>query len=498
MTAGGAAGRTARRAVSRRCGGPAAPTPRSRPMLPRTTALLAAAALAAPAAAAAQTTVTGIVVDSTRAAAPLAGATVQLVSRADPTVVRTIATDSIGTYLLADVAPGEYLVGFLHPRLDALALQPPLRLVRAADTVPVIRVDLAVPGGRAIADAICGARPDSTGLLIGHVLDAAAGGPVEGARVTLTWPELVIGGGQVRTERRTLAPPVTADGRYVACGVPTDVPVLARATAGAMASGDVELQVAPFAVEQRDLLVAPVIAVRDSTLPPGVEPPRRGTARLTGRVRRADGAPMARSVVALYGTGATDTTDASGAFALDSLPAGTFMVEARRIGFTPRRIAVDLVGERTTSADVTLDERLPVLETQTVYGKAQRRGSLDEFMQRAQSGFGHFVTPADIERRNAFATTDFMRMMPGVRIVPTGGTGNMITVRGQASLQGHCVPDVFMDGVLMQDGALELDRLVNVQDIGAMEVYTGLGSVPQQYLRGNCGAVVVWTKGRLR
>ena len=104
-------------------------------MSPRLSAILAVAALAAPAALAAQTAVTGTVVDSTRAQAPLAGATVQLVSRLSPDLVRTVATDSLGGYMLLDVPAGEYLLGFLHPRLDELALQPPLRLVRTADSV---------------------------------------------------------------------------------------------------------------------------------------------------------------------------------------------------------------------------------------------------------------------------------------------------------------------------------------------------------------------------
>lgn len=467
-------------------------------MSPRLSAVLAAAALAAPAALHAQTAVTGVVVDSTRAAAPLAGATVQLVSRTTPDLARTTTTDSLGGFMLTDVAAGEYLIGFLHPRLDELALQPPLRVVHAADTVPVVRVDLAVPGGRTVLAAICGAQPDSTGLIMGHVLDAARGAPAEGAAVSIGWSEIVIGGGQLRTERRTLTPPVTSDGRYVACGVPAGEPVLVRATAGDLASGDVELLVRPFDVLQRNLLVAQVVAVRDTTLPPGVEPPRRGTARLAGRVLQANGRPMERSVVVVHGSGASDTTDATGAFALDALPAGTFTLEARAIGYTPRRVAVDLVGDQVASAQVTLDERIPTLEAVTVYGEAGRRGSLAEFMDRAKGGFGHFVTPADIERRRAFATTDFLRTMPGVRVVPTGGSGNMILVRGQASLQGQCMPDVFLDGVLLHDGATDLDRLVNVQDLAGMEVYTGLGSVPLQYQRGACGAVVIWTKGRLR
>ena len=133
----------------------------------------------------------------------------------------------------------------------------------------------------------------------------------------------------------------------------------------------------------------------------------------------------------------------------------------------------------------------------TVYGEAGRGRSLSEFLKRAQGGFGRFVTPADIERRNAFATTDFLRQMPGVRHTPTGGSGYEITVRG-ATMQGQCMPDVFVDGIVMHDGATALDRIVNVQDLAGMEVYTGIGGTPAQYQRGACGAIVVWTKGRLR
>jgi hypothetical protein len=457
-----------------------------------------AALLAAASAAGAQTTVAGTVVDSTRAAAPLAGATVQLVSRSAADVVRTATTDSLGGWSIDAVAPGEWLVGFLHPRLDELALQPPLRLLRTADSVPVARVDLAVPGGRTVAAAICGAAPDSTGLLMGRVRDAASGGvPTAAPTVTVSWPEIVFADGGLRRERRTRVAPVTGDGRYVACGLPTDVAVVVRATAGVAASGDVELQVRADDVAQRDLLVAPIVTVVDTTLPPGVEPARRGAARLAGRVRRENGAPMQRSVVLVHGSGASDTTDADGAFALDSLPAGTFTLEARAIGYQPGRVVVDLRDGARATAEVTLGERVPTLDAVTVYGNAPQRGLITEFMHRAQAGSGYFVTPADIERVRPFAATDLLRRVPGVRLTPTGGTGVAISIRGPAAGIGGCLPAVFVDGMQMFDGALALDRIVSSQEVAAIEVYPGL-FVPAQFQRSSCGAVVVWTKMRWR
>jgi len=458
---------------------------------------LAAALLLAPALGA-QTAVTGTVVDSTRALAPLAGATVQLVSRTAPDLVRTTTTDSLGGYMLADVAAGEWLLGFLHPRLDELALQPPMHLVRAGGATTPLRVDLAVPSGRTIAAAVCGAASDSSGLLIGRVLAADGGTTREPPHVTVAWPEIVIGAGEIRRDRRMLTPPVTPDGRYVACDVPTDTPVLVRATAGILASGEVELQVPPFGVLQRDLLVAPVVTVQDTTLPAGIEPPRRGTARLTGRVARSTGDPMAGAIVVVQGSGIGGTTDARGTFTLDSLPSGTFMLEARAIGHAPTREPVDLRSDRTSTAHVVLDQRVATLDAVTVFGTTGRRGSLSEMIRRSEGGFGHFLLPDDLARRRTVWITNYLRMIPGVRITPTGGTGNFVTVRGQGSLQGQCIPSVWMDGMLIHEGAQDIDRLVSTEDLMAIEVYTGLGGVPSQFQHGSCGAIILWTKGRLR
>jgi hypothetical protein len=61
---------------------------------------------------------------------------------------------------------------------------------------------------------------------------------------------------------------------------------------------------------------------------------------------------------------------------------------------------------------------------------------------------------------------------------------------------GSCTPPVFLDGIpVMSDG--DLDALVLLRDVEAVEVYRGSAELPLQYggSNGACGAIVIWTKG---
>lgn len=77
--------------------------------------------------------ITGIVYDSI-AGAPLAGANVQLAA-ADSLgrFSGGAVSDSLGRFAIDGVPNGRYLIGFLHPMLDSLGLQPTLRAVTVVD-----------------------------------------------------------------------------------------------------------------------------------------------------------------------------------------------------------------------------------------------------------------------------------------------------------------------------------------------------------------------------
>lgn len=57
-----------------------------------------------------------------------------------------------------------------------------------------------------------------------------------------------------------------------------------------------------------------------------------------------------------------------------------------------------------------------------------------------------------------------------------------------------CPMAVYLDGIRLREG--ELDQFVKPLEVGGIEVYKGLASLPAEFggFRNRCGAVVVWTK----
>ena len=379
-------------------------------------ALACGAAAAVPRALAAQTTVSGMVQDSI-AHHPLAGATVQLVPQGTSAgAPRGIDADATGAFRFPGVAPGRYLLGFVHERLDSLGIQPPVRTIEVGPGAAEVRVDLAVPSARTIAAAICGVRHDSTGVLLGRVLDAETGDAVTAGSVLVRWGELRIDARGVHRETPSVRAALNEEGRYAACGVPIGMTVLVQASAGptarpTAASGAIEVRMdSTGPLVHRDLFVS---------MPNGevaATSGRRGTARLSGRVRRPDGSALAGARVVVRGTGAVDSvaiTDTTGAFRLDALPAGTYAVEAIAIGFTPARDAVDLRPEQAATVDLAVGARVATLQSVNVYAAHTRAGTAFAERARHASGFARFVTAADIARRVPLTIADALAMTPG-------------------------------------------------------------------------------------
>src|SRR5207237_5782187 len=81
--------------------------------------------------------VRGVVRDSI-AGTPLAGAVVQLVAADNPARFGlTTISDSLGRFTLNDVPHGRYTIGFFHPMLDSLGIEPPLRELYVDGAQPV-------------------------------------------------------------------------------------------------------------------------------------------------------------------------------------------------------------------------------------------------------------------------------------------------------------------------------------------------------------------------
>ncbi len=465
--------------------------------------LVAAACLAAPAslpsqAAPPRVRLSGVVFDST-ASAPLEGAVVQLVSEADPTRAWTARTDDTGAFAFADPAPGRYLLGFVHPRLEAVLLEPPAQAITVSTRDASVR--LAIPSLPTIARAACADTPVDSGTtpVLGRVR-AVDGSPLPApARVTIAWSEVVIDRG-VSTVRPELRALTDTSGIFRLCNVPAGTNVQLVAETDRAASGRLELTTPAEGALLQPLTVG--IAERVRVDDADEESLLRGPGTLTGTIVTPDGAPLPRSRVRLFETAASAMSDSTGAFRLTGLPTGTHTLEAFAIGFAPVRRIVDVADAAGTSLReeplrVTLERASTPLDTVRVFASADPFSWRVGFDARRARGLGRFVDEAAIARRNPLRTTDVLITVPGLTM-----QRGRFAAEDQIYLRDNsgelCLPDLFVDGMrLFLDGA-NIDSYVFANSLLGVEVYRSQALRPLEFTTENrCGAIVLWT-GRRR
>ena len=422
-------------------------------------------------------TVSGVVRDSI-AHAPLPGAVVQLVAAdGQSRAARTAVADSLGRFALDDVPDGRFLLGFFHPVLDSLGLEPTLREVSVLGHLPV-RADLATPSPAQLRVAICGVRStfDSGAVVAGVVRDARDRAPAAGATVTGEWLELTFkAGGVVRRIPRVSAT-TRGNGWFALCDVPVDGTMVLVASRGADSTDRIEVQVPPHGFLRRELYLGNA----------------RTIVRLSGSVvAAADATPLAGAQVSVA-EGPRARANERGEWTLVDVPAGTRMLEVRAVGFYPERRRVDVVAG-APPIRVTLATLKSVLDTVRVTASrvADRRRS--GFAERLRTGIGRYLTPADIARRSPLNTSDLFRTVPGMRLDRSAFDSTSIMMRGAFGL---CVPTIFLDGLPMPAiSADDIDAWVTPKDVAGIEIYPE-SAVPAQFqdgLRG-CGSIAIWTR----
>lgn len=469
----------------------------------------------------AQTTVTGMVIDSLTGQS-FAGATVQLVPTATPWVAGfSVLSDSAGHYRIADAPAGHYLLGFQHPRLDSLGMDMVSRKLEIRANRANLRADLALPSARTLATALCREQHDTTGVFVGRVLDAVSGVSVARGSVLVQWGEVRVDGGRMSSGRSQVTANVGRDGKFVACNVPMDVPILVSAmlpdtrqagitTRGAR-SGEIELSFGyDTPLLHRDLLVAAEeTSATDSADSPGARGDnaalhlRRGTARLVGRVMNDDGQPVAGARVSVSGADGLATTDSSGTFRLSGLPIGTHRVDVTALGYAPANSSANLRPEAEAVVTVRTTRRVQSLSEVSVRDAAVDHSG---FLRRRRLYSGTFLTADDLERKHAFSVGEALINVPGLRYVGIDPTTMKPAIGGRFG----CGPRVYLDGLAV--GLSYIDSAIGISQIGGIEVYANQSDAPPQYagpafastgeatknLGGGCATVVVWTKSYVR
>lgn len=227
-----------------------------------------------------------------------------------------------------------------------------------------------------------------------------------------------------------------------------------------------------------------------------------GTGTVRGTVNARSGLPIVGAQVRLVLPGIRGVTtsvesDESGTFTAVGVPAGPAWVVARRIGYRPDSVRVEVTTAEPARATVQLERIAVELTTVQVFGRRDITGVMAGFYRRMGYGNGRFFTAADLERRNASRMTDVFRMIPGMRI-EARGFQNAVRMRGS-----RCAPLVWLDAQPLFAGEVDLDAF-DPRSFEGIEVYSGAASVPVEF-QGNqrmssaCGTIVMWSKrGELR
>jgi len=446
--------------------------------------------------------VTGIVYDSL-ARRPLAEAVVQLVATNPASgIARAMQSDSLGRFTFADVSDGRYMLGFIHPVLDSLGLEPTVREV-SVQGPDQVHADLAVPSQTQLRRAICGGPPsDSLGLLVGVVRDARDASAAGGHTVVAEWLEFTFTtNGMVRRTPRVVTT-TAANGWFAMCNVPRSGAMRLVASRGRDSTDLLDVDVPEDGFLRRDLYVGPsrpVAVVDSSRRGDSVAPshrPHEGDGQLRGSVVTAVGGRPLEGARVGFVDGPETQADARGEWTLAHAPLGTRVLEVKAVGYYPVRRVVDVIGQGTEampSMRLALSTLKAVLDTVRVSAaRLADRHHSDFEARRRSSGTGRFITPADIARRNPLLLSDLLRTTPGVRVVyDVVRFTTSIMMRGPF---GECSPALFVDGMYVRLTDIDdIDLWLKPDQVAGIEVYI---EPPPQFQRGlsGCGSIVIWSK----
>lgn len=259
----------------------------------------------------------------------------------------------------------------------------------------------------------------------------------------------------------------------------------------------ITLAAAPLLVAQQPA-PAPVPAPSPARVAPAPapKPPGLPGARFRGVVLNAeDGTPLPSADVTLLGLDLARRAGDDGRFDFGTLEPGSYIVQARFLGFQPYTIRAELADSSTLELTIRLKRKVVELEEQVVTAAEQKRGRFYERMQESR-GFGTFVTREQIEQRNTPFTCDLLRGRVGMRVIQTGSTCNIRFSRAQgSSLQNaDCAPGFYLDGARSDITILENNALPTTT-IEGIEIYRSSAEAPMELNQGNtCGIIALWTR----
>jgi hypothetical protein len=168
----------------------------------------------------------------------------------------------------------------------------------------------------------------------------------------------------------------------------------------------------------------------------------------------------------------------------------------RRLGFAPAKIPLELNEGELRDIRVLLAPVAMTLDSVAVTAAPAPtvEKAFQGFEMRKSRGFGTFITREEIEKKNPRVTTDLFRSVSGVKLMRENGSPTVVSSR--LGTLSYCPVRYYVDGASYPLYGQSIDIMVQVVDIGAIEVYPGGATVPPQFggREASCGVIAIWTR----
>lgn len=404
----------------------------------------------------------GSVFDST-SAGPLRGAAVYLVGTPHVTV-----SDSAGAFALPGLEGGRYTIAVRHARFDSIGVEAPPSWNIEMPATGILRVDLAVPSMSTLMPGLCIlGDAERRGIAVGTVRDAATGTPLPRAAVTFLLDDTTE---VVEADRA---------GRYIACGLPSDEPIVTRVTFLGRAPA---VEVLTFPQDQ------PVFRGFELELFPGVE--------VTGRVvdqgtqRPVQGALV--RIESAEGEVGQILTDEDGRFRFDRLELDTYLVAVEHLAYGAQMKWFTVSDVEPIELELGLVPDAIELDALVVNVRSRDLGrAVDAGVRR------DFVSRVEIERLLGAARNvgDLVRTIPGVRVqnLRDRTTGQMrLCIEGSRTYTPGCDSVVVVIDDLISDPEMLEDLPPNI--IESIEFIPSLVAGMRYGVRTGSGVLEIFTR----
>jgi hypothetical protein len=214
--------------------------------------------------------------------------------------------------------------------------------------------------------------------------------------------------------------------------------------------------------------------------------PRAGV--IDGVVTDSALVPLGDATVSFLGSALRVVTGTNGRFRVRDMKPGEYILLVRRIGYKASSVTVQLAPGDTISPALVMRRAATVLDTVTIEGERFTPAML-ELELRRKAGLGHFITQAEIDKKNPPLLSDLFVGIPSVDVPVRGGwPGNIRS--------GGCPFVVYLDGIRIPTQP-DFDNLAVPKEIAGIEIYSGAATIPLQYkpISGSfCGVILLWTR----